>query len=83
MRATEKEKRGSRRRKRRVERFPARGGCAWWRVEVISAEEEKKNGGGSAATVRTEEGLGPDGRGKWKEKGLGAAVWKRQVRYSI
>ena len=70
---------GSRRRKRRVERFPARGGCAWWRVEVISAEEEKKNGGGSAATVRTEEGLGPDGRGKWKEKGLGAAVWRETV----
>ena len=36
-------KEGFRRRKRRVERFPARGGCAWWRVEVTSAEDEKKN----------------------------------------
>ena len=51
----------------------------WWKVEAISAEEEKKNGGGSAATVRTEEVLGPDGRGKWEEEGLEAAVWKRKV----
>ena len=27
--------------------------------------------------------LGPDGRGKWEEEGLEAAVWKRKVRYSI